>query len=123
MIVVTHFAGTDTAGDFPDRADTALAALADRPGYVRGELARSMDDPTDWVIVTEWVNVGAYRRALGAYEVKLAANALLSLAQDLPTAFETLLTIDAAGGRVASQSDRRVDDSGTRSTADFPIDP
>ncbi len=76
MIVITHFCdGTD---DVAQRAQTALAALAARPGYLRGTLGRSTDDPAAWLLLTEWDNVGSYRRALGNYEVKLHATLLLA---------------------------------------------
>ena len=72
MLVVNRFVveGDDTA--FRARAATALAALGARPGYLRGQLGRAYDDPTRWTLVTEWVSVGAYRRALSAYEEALA---------------------------------------------------
>jgi Antibiotic biosynthesis monooxygenase len=104
MIAITHFA--DTAPDFAERAHTALAALAVRPGYLRGSLGRSTDDPGAWVLVTEWANVGSYRRALGAYDVKLHAAPLLATALDVPGAFEDLLDV-APGGAVASHDSDR----------------
>ena len=65
--------------------------LAARPGYLRGTPG---DRPTTgaWVLVTEWANVGSYRRALGDYDVKLHATPLLAQALDQPSAFEPLLT-------------------------------
>ena len=50
----------------------ALAALAERPGYVGGHVGRNVDDPDLWVLTTSWANVGSYRRALSAYDVKVA---------------------------------------------------
>ena len=76
MIAVTHFRSDDD--DFEARARTALGALAARPGYERGTLGRSTDDPSAWMLLTEWENIGSYRRALGAYEVKLHATPLLA---------------------------------------------
>lgn len=121
MIAVTHFRDSEqspvvTAGPVADdrpfaaRAEDALAALAARPGYLRGSLSRSMDDPADWLLLTEWESVGAYRRALGGFEVKMTATPLLAQALDLPGGFETLLDIGADGRRTASGSDR--DDTG-----------
>lgn len=104
MISVTHFA-SDSA-DFADRARSALAALADRPGYLRGSLGRSSDDPRQWVLVSEWENVGSYRRALGNFEVKVQATPLLAEAIDLPSSFEPLLAIAPGGAVTARESDR-----------------
>jgi hypothetical protein len=43
-----------------------------------------------WVLETRWTNVGSYRRALSAYDVKLGAVPLLSRAIDEPSAYEVL---------------------------------
>ncbi|MCW2594717.1 MAG: antibiotic biosynthesis monooxygenase [Jatrophihabitans sp.] len=104
MIAITHFA--DSSADFAERAQAALAALAERPGYQRGTLGRSTDDPDAWVLLTEWENVGSYRRALGGYEVKVQATPLLASALDLPGAFETLLDVAPGGATSARPSDR-----------------
>ena len=49
-----------------------------------------MDDPTLWALVTTWEHVGAYRRALSAYDVKLHAVPVLSRALDEPSAYEVV---------------------------------
>ena len=104
MISVTHFRSADPS--FEQRAQDALAALAGRPGYVHGNLGRSTDDESAWVLVTQWENVGSYRRALGNYDVKLRATPLLGEALDLPTSFESLLDVTAGGETTARASDR-----------------
>ncbi|MEO9139040.1 MAG: antibiotic biosynthesis monooxygenase [Jatrophihabitans sp.] len=103
MIAVTHFAADDV--DFAERARVALAALSARPGYLRGTLGRSTDDPCAWLLLTEWENVGSYRRALGGYEVKLHATPLLASALDVPGGFEPLIDISPGGGTVRHDSD------------------
>lgn len=105
MISLTHFSSDEP--DFPDRAAAALSALAERPGYLRGSLGRCTDDQKAWVLLTEWENVGSYRRALGAYQVKLLATPLLAVALDLPSGFEALLEV-APGGAVSSHDSDRV---------------
>jgi len=84
------------------RADLtkALDVLAERSGYVDGRIGRNLDDPSLWVLTTRWENVGAYRRALSAYDVKLNAVPLLSRAVDEPSAYElvepgTVLNIES----------------------------
>jgi hypothetical protein len=104
MISVTHFR-TDGAG-FSARAQAALTALAARPGFVRGSLGRSTDDESEWVLVTEWLNVGSYRRALGDYDVKLHATPLLGQALDLPSSFESLVDLGGDGDATVHASDR-----------------
>jgi hypothetical protein len=103
VISVTHFRG---GADVGERARTALVALAARPGYLRGTLARSTDDADAWLLLTEWRNVGSYRRALGNYEVKLRATPLLADALDLPSGFEDLLDVAPSGTPVEHPSDR-----------------
>ena len=88
MIVVSRF--DDAPADIEDRAAVALDVLAARPGFVRGRFGRAADDPGAYVLVTEWIGVGAYRRALSAYEVKIHASPLLALGRDEPSAFEVL---------------------------------
>lgn len=93
LVSVTHFRSDDPA--FGRRAQDALAALAQRPGFVRGSVGRSTDDEGDWVLTSEWANVGSYRRALGNYDVKLRATPLLGEALDLPSSFESLVEVTA----------------------------
>lgn len=89
MLVVSRFrVPPPDAGAFRSDMEVAQAALAARPGYVDGTLGRNVDDPELWVLATRWENVGAYRRALSAYDVKLNAVPLLSRALDEPSAYE-----------------------------------
>ena len=89
MLVVNRFrVPLDNGETFRAELDTARAALEERPGYVEGRIGRNLDDPTLWVLTTRWENVGAYRRALSAYDVKLKAVPLLSRALDEPSAYE-----------------------------------
>lgn len=104
MIAITHFA--DDSADFAERAQTALTVLAARPGYVRGTLGRSTDDPAAWLLLTEWDNVGSYRRALGGYDVKLHATPLLASALDVPGGFEALVDVVPGGSAIVRRSDR-----------------
>jgi hypothetical protein len=80
--------------------------LGARPGFVRGSISRSVDDEADWVLVTEWRDVGSYRRALGSYEVKLRATPLLAEAEQLPSTFETLAELGGGGALILHSSDR-----------------
>lgn len=105
MIAITHFSGAEVEGIL-ERARPALEALSRCAGYCRGSIGRSTDDPDAWVLVTEWRNVGSYRRALGTWDVKLHATPLLSMARDLPSGFESLVEIDQQGETIARPSDR-----------------
>jgi heme oxygenase (mycobilin-producing) len=104
VIVVNRFRAADES--FADDLQTALTALAARPGYLRGSGGRSTDDAEEWVLVTEWDGVGSYRRALGNYEVKLHATPVLARAIEAPSGFEQLVMVDAHGRVTRSASDR-----------------
>ena len=106
MLVVNRFIVTADESEFVERANTALGVLAARPGYLSGQLARAYDDPTYWSLITEWASVGAYRRALGAYDVKVYATPLLAQSLDEPSAYEVLGTAAPGGAVVTSTSDR-----------------
>jgi quinol monooxygenase YgiN len=109
VLVVTRFDVPEAeSAAFLPRARAALAAFAARPGYLRGRIGRAADDPTAWVITTEWEGVGAYRRSLSSYDVKVDAAPLLSLGRDEPSAFE-LLHADDSGAATTSSSRRAAD--------------
>ena len=74
-----------------DAARDLLATLSERPGYLRGWLARAVDDPDLLVVAHEWADVGSYRRALSAFEVKLRWP-FLQTATDEASAFEVLVS-------------------------------
>lgn len=107
MLVLNRFViDPDGQDDFVQRAHTALGALAERPGYRSGRLTRALDEPTHWVLVTEWETVGTYRRALGAFDVKVHATPLLAESVDAPSAFETLASAVPGGPVETTASDR-----------------
>jgi hypothetical protein len=117
LLVVTRFRVPETAqADFGVRARAALAALAERPGWQRGRLARAADDAELWMLETEWESVGAWRRALGGLDVKLHATPLLAQSIDEPTAYEVLY--DATGASVVERSSDRAPDAGTVSVGE-----
>jgi heme-degrading monooxygenase HmoA len=89
MLVISRFRVTEAEADaFRGDLEQVHALLRDRPGYVAGRIGRNVDDPELWVISIEWENVGAYRRALSSYEVKVGAIPVLSRAIDEPSAYE-----------------------------------
>ncbi len=92
MLVVNRFRVPDgpDAAQFRADLDVAHATLAARDGYVGGEIGRNLDDPELWVLTTRWESIGAYRRALSSYDVKLSAVPTLSRALDEPSAYEVV---------------------------------
>ena len=77
-------------------AALGLLAARDR-ATLDGQIGRNVDDPDAVGAQHPWANVGAYRRALSSYDVKVAAVPLLSRAVDEPCAYES---VGAGGGRL-----------------------
>jgi hypothetical protein len=105
MLVVTRYrVDADAARIFLRRAQAALAELARCSGWRSGHVGRAVDDPTLWILTAEWADIGSYRRALIAPEVRAAVVPLLGEALDEPSAFE-LLTVDGSGSAIAADAD------------------
>ncbi len=91
MLVISRFRVPEAEAEaFRLDLERAAAILAQRPGHLHGQVGRNVDDPELWVLSTSWENVGSYRRALSAYDVKLGAVPLLSRAIDEPSAYESV---------------------------------
>ena len=108
LIVVTRFrVPAERFDTFAAGARDAIAALAACAGFVDAELGQATDDAELRLIVSRWTGIGAYRRALGDYQVKLTAIPFLSMAVDEPSAFEVVHArtssdaVDAVSGRAA----------------------
>ena len=105
MLVIIRFRapdGTAEAEELRAGLEQAHAVLARCPGYLGGDLGRNVDDPDLWALSTRWEHVGAYRRALSSYDVKLHAVPLLARALDEPSAYETVTPdtdLNVAGSR------------------------
>ena len=87
----------------PERAaflaavETAMDTLAAQAGCRGISLGQSTDEGDLLVLRSEWDGVGAYRRALSAFDVKVHAVPLLSTAIDEPSAYEVVRHVDADG--------------------------
>ncbi len=100
LVVITRFnVPAKQAEQFALDARAAIAVLAQRPGFVDADLGQSTDDESLRVITTRWEGIGAYRRALSSYDVKLSAIPFLSLAIDEPSAFEIVHARTPEGAR------------------------
>ena len=114
MIVISRFQVDETGGEeFLGRARLALDAFAACAGYVRGRIGRAADDPALWTIVTEWASVGAFRRSLSSFDVKVHAAPLLGESIEEPAAYEVLVGVDGSVAEVIP-SDRAADAGRTR---------
>jgi Antibiotic biosynthesis monooxygenase len=91
MLVVTRFDVPVEDGDaFLAQAKHALGMLAAQSGYRSGTIGRAADQPTAWVMATQWDGVGTYRRALSAFDVRTTLMPLTVQAVDEPGAYEVL---------------------------------
>ncbi|HEY8471493.1 MAG TPA: antibiotic biosynthesis monooxygenase [Natronosporangium sp.] len=110
MLALNRFVvASERTAEFTEQAQAALAALAGRPGFQGGELSRALDEPGHWCLVTRWASVGAYRRALGDFHVKVNATPLLATAVDEPSAYEVLAAAAPGGELTVTGSDRAED--------------
>lgn len=117
MLAIIRFDEPDEPEAFTAQGELALGALGRCAGFEGGELARSTDEPRTWVLCTRWANVGSYRRALSAYDVKLHATPFMYQARDEVSGFEPVLSADA--GTVRRVSGDLADDSSTTRIGDF----
>jgi quinol monooxygenase YgiN len=90
VLVVARLNPPADEESFRAEVRAAIEALAARPGHVSTRLVRSLDEPIGWVLVSEWENVGSYRRALSSYDVKMASHVLMGTVTPEPTAFEVV---------------------------------
>jgi quinol monooxygenase YgiN len=105
LAVTRHRAVAPNDDDVRRGLEQAVAALRRCEGFRSARLGRAVDDGALWVLVTEWADIRAYRRALSSMEVRLAAVPMLAQAEVEPTAFELLLAADSAD----PDGDRRAD--------------
>ena len=90
LVVSRYRVGDDGREQFLADADRAIDALALQAGFLCGSIGQATDEADLFAIRTEWSGVGAYRRALSAFDVKVNAVPLLSTAVDEPSAFEVV---------------------------------
>lgn len=89
MLAITRYRVPDAETEqFVTAAHKVLRLLAGSPGHRSGHLGRATDDPQLWAMVTAWEGAGHYRRALGAYDVRLTLIPLSARAIDEPGAYE-----------------------------------
>jgi heme oxygenase (mycobilin-producing) len=92
VLVVTRFIVPDEpperAAEFVANAARLRDAFLARPGHTRTTLAQSLEEPTHWVLVSEWDRVGDWRRALSSYDVRIEVMPLMALAENEPGVYE-----------------------------------
>jgi quinol monooxygenase YgiN len=100
VLLICRFAVEPAAEEeFVTRAHRALSLLTAQPGCLDGQLGRSPDDTTRWVMAVRFESVVAYRRALSPFDVREHVVPLLSEAlTGEPGGYEVLAA--AEGGAV-----------------------
>ncbi len=113
MILICHFViDPSRAQDFLARARRALGLLTAQQGCLGGELGRSPDDITRWVLAVRFESVVAYRRALSPFDVREHVVPLLSEAlTGEPGSYEVLAAAQRGavtdhGSLLASDAER-----------------
>ena len=67
-----------------------LAALQARPGFLRGSVAQSVEEDSDLALVARFAELGSWRRALGAADVKLVVTPPARAAAESVGTYEVL---------------------------------
>ena len=89
MIAIARFELPLAEGEkFRAELGAVRDVLAQATGYISGVVGQNLDEPTLWVLTTEWQNVGSYRRALSSTRAKLEAIPVLARAIDEQGAYE-----------------------------------
>jgi heme-degrading monooxygenase HmoA len=90
VLVILRATAPPDPDAFTAAARSALAALATRPGYLRGHVGRAVDDPDRWVVTCEWADVGSGRRGLTSGAVRTEIMPLMAYVENEPNAYEVL---------------------------------
>jgi quinol monooxygenase YgiN len=99
MFVTSRFRiGSEERQGFLADAERAVEAFTAREGCLLARVGQSTDAPEMWALTTVWSSVGAYRRALSSYQVKLDAVPLLYRALDEPSAYAEVIAWDPQHG-------------------------
>jgi hypothetical protein len=124
--VVSRFVMPDVPEGWIDQLRGVGELLAAQPGCDAVIVGRATDDPSCWLLTSDWESVGAYRHALSSFDVKVHGVPVLSQAVDEPSAYEVLYSqragviVEATSARADPQSDGRAADDLTREAVDEP---
>lgn len=89
MIAIARFQiPMSESASFRAEIELVREVFAQATGYISGTVGQNLDEPTLWVLSTEWENVGSYRRALTSTRAKLEVIPILARAIDEPGAYE-----------------------------------
>ena len=75
----------------------AIEILTQRVGFVDASVIRSADESEQFLVLSQWIDVGSYRRALSSTESKMGVWPFLANMHDQSSAFETLIEASSQG--------------------------
>lgn len=87
MIAISRFRVLDDDEGFRRLAEQAATFFRSRAGCERAVVVQNLDEPTLWALVSDWADVGSYRRGFSGHDAKMILTPILSLALDEPGAF------------------------------------
>lgn len=90
LVITKHRVHPNEMASWTQSAKTAISPLAACAGCLGTEIGLATDEADLAVVVSKWENVGAYRRALSNFEVKMHSIPFLSTAVDESSAFELI---------------------------------
>ena len=82
----------------------ALETVSQQIGFQRASVLHSPEEPSRYVVICTWQDVGSYRRALSSTDMKLNVWPFLAAMHDEPSVYETLLETDSHGMRLYDTS-------------------
>jgi len=89
MLAIARFeVPLGNAAHFSTQLSAALESFSKCAGFIDGEYGQNLDELTLWTLMTQWENVGSYRRALSTTDVKMNVIPTLAQAIDVPGAYE-----------------------------------
>jgi quinol monooxygenase YgiN len=84
---------------FLGQARAGVDLLRSRAGCLGVEVLQSVDHAEEILITTRWQDMGSYRKAMSAYEIKEKVIPFLSQARDEDSTFELLVQADSGDVR------------------------
>lgn len=97
MDVVLRFEQLVSLDEWFREVEQVLDLFSAKPGFQSAKVGLALDDDSTGLLILKFDSVGSYRRALSAYDIKVAATSFLSAARDESSAFEIL--IDVTNGK------------------------
>jgi quinol monooxygenase YgiN len=77
-VIAQLVVSADARGHFDQGCERMLELCAESPGFLSSELGQSTDSLEDFTLIQRWADVGAYRKFLSRYYIKLEVIPFLS---------------------------------------------